>query len=58
MKTLIRWWYLLFRKKTCVKFIMRDCPYIYGDIIYICHNGDFKCLGKNWYYKLKEKQIL
>ena len=51
MKTLVRWWCLLFRKKFCVKIIMDSCPYVYGDMICASDGAEFKCLGKNWYYR-------
>lgn len=51
MKRLIRWWYLLFRKKACVKIIM-ECPYDYGDITVTYDGSRYKCLGKNWYYRI------
>lgn len=52
MKFLIRQYYL-FRRKRCIKIRMIDCPYTYGDVVYSLNVGKFKCLGKNWYYKIE-----
>lgn len=51
MKMFIRWWYLLFRKKACIKIIM-EYPYNYGDTILVYDGSEYKCLGKNWYYRI------
>lgn len=53
MKRLIRWWYLLFRREDCIKIVIYNNPYEFGNTVAMANGGEFKYLGNSWYYKIK-----
>lgn len=48
MNTLKRWYYLIFKRDRCMRIIMKNDPYKYGDILRTPGHGKVMYLGNSW----------